>query len=273
MRRIDPIVIAGVVLVLAACSTPSHRLPADPRRASSRAEAILHTLTTRHPGPDTFKGIGRAVIRARGQVRTVRLAWMGSGRDRLRLEIFGVVGYPAVRFADDGQWTTLIYDHPPRFVKKPSSPSGLKRLLPVPVHISDILDLIAGRIPVRPYRSVARVPAEPTAASAADPADPQAPGGVLALKRFWGTVVEKIFFDEATRDVRQVEMYGPDGTLAFRAVFEKMQCIGPYRVPEVLSLSGGGGDTLRLHIERYWPDVELAPDRFVLAPPAAAGSE
>ncbi len=258
-QRVIPFLLS-TVLFLTACSTVSRR-PGSPG-GPTEAEVLLETLVNRNPGLDGFKGIGKAIIMADGKNQIARVAWMGASPNRLRIEILGPAGQSVAGFAYDGQWMTIVSHAPVKFVKKRSSGANLKRLLSVPVNAGDMVALMAGRVPVRKHRTV-------LFSGAGDGVRPNE-DTVLELKRAWGHVAERIFLDKAGGNVRQVEIYQPDGLLAYRVVFKKMQQINGYGVPSELQFSNDAGMALNLHIHRYWTKVDFVPSTFVLTPPKTA---
>jgi len=237
---------------------------------AEKARAVLDALVNLNSGLDSFKGIGKATFRSNGTRQSVRVAWMGSGRDRIRIEVLDPAGRPVVSFANDGDWVYLLSRNPPRFYKKRSAGASLKNVLAIPVQSNDIIALISGRAPLREYRSVHLILSEENENRPGTGRDnPPAAERVLVLKRFWGLVVQKIFFDEALNEIRQVEIYDTLGSLAYRAVFESMQNIDGYRVPSALLISNDADAAFRLDIRRYWADVRVEPSQFVLIPPEA----
>jgi hypothetical protein len=55
--------------------------------------------------------------------------------------------------------------------------------------------------------------------------------------------------------------------LKYRAEIERMQWINGFQVPLRLRLLTGDGADCLLNIDRYWVNVDLPSDVFVLTPP------
>jgi hypothetical protein len=234
------------------------RQPAVEEADTSVVEArrVLDRLQQTNETLKNFKGVGRLTIRRDGKVQMdERLAWIGSDPLRLSVVLFAA-GFPAVRMAGDGEWLYFQdVEAPEAPVKKVrSSDPDFKRLLSIPIHSSDILALMRGRIPIREHRSASLQPL------------PSGNGYVLLLKRIWG-VHQKIFLDETRSVVRQTEVYDSSGDLLFQANFLEMQLVDGYRVPLRLAVSNDEKVVAQLVVERYWADVPVKPSMFILGPP------
>jgi hypothetical protein len=132
---------------------------------------------------------------------------------------------------------------------------SLKRLILIPIKTSEIVTLIAGRIPLREYHS-ARLAMLPNGS-----------GHVLELKNRWWGVLEKLYLDETKTRVRQIEFFNRLGSLEYRVNFEKMKTIDGFRVPFLWKISNDEGIDVQFKIDRFWANIEVSPDMFVLEPP------
>jgi hypothetical protein len=157
----------------------------------------------------------------------------------------------------DGEWFYYYEARPdrPLYKKIPATDASLKRIISIPVKAGDIIQLLAGRVPLREHHS-AFLERQDSGA-----------GYVLVLKRRWWGVVEKILFNEDRTRVRQVEFYNRSGSLIYLAQFDEMQTVKEYRVPSRLILSNAEGADFQLDVERYWADVDVSSSMFVLNPP------
>lgn len=245
-------------LVPAGCAILPEPVPAPPAAVESEeARAVLERLRQTNAKLKNFKGIGRLTVRKDGKVQMdERLAWTASDPLRLSVVLFAA-GFPAVRMASDGEW--LYYQdgrEPGLPVKKlRSSDPDFDRLLAIPIQSSDIIALLAGRIPIREHRT-ARL--QPRASGK---------GYVLLLDRIWG-VHQKIFLDEQKSEVQQTEVYDLAGNLVFQANFLEMQRVDGYRVPGRVVVSNHQTQAVvQLVVEKYWADVPVTPSMFVLESP------
>jgi hypothetical protein len=247
-----------VGLVPAGCATLPETAETPPAAVdSAEARGVVERLRQTNAKLRNFKGIGRMTIKKDGKVQMdERVAWIGSDPLRLSVVLFAS-GFPAVRMASDGEW--LYYQDGQEAglpVKKiRSNDPDFDRLLSIPIQASDIIALLAGRIPLREHRT-ARL--QPVASGK---------GYVLLLERIWG-VHQKIFLDERMSEVQQTEVYDVAGNLVFQANFLEMQRVDGYRVPSRLVVSNHQTKAVvQLVVEKYWADIPVTPSMFILEPP------
>ena len=250
--------ILGVVLLLAGCASLS-RQPEDPLEAAARADAqvMISFLSNQNRGLVNYKGIGKIKVR-QNQITRIdeRIAWIASETAKLNIVVL-VSGHPAIKMASDGKWFYYYEARQgkPIYKKIPASDSNLKRVTTIPIKTSDIIHLLAGRIPLREHHSAIL---ERSASGQ---------GHVLVLNRRWWGVTEKIFLDEKKDRVQYAEFYDRTGSLIYRAEFDEMQSIDGYQVPASLSITNGDDLELQFVVNRYWADVDVSPTMFVLNPP------
>jgi hypothetical protein len=260
-RRCDlqSILFLLIMLVFAAgCSSPSRRT-ADALDAAARveAQAWLATLSNQNKALKNFKGIGKIRVRQNGKlILDERIAWIGSETVKLNIAVL-VSGQPAIKIASDGKWFYYyeVRKGQPLYKKMPATDANLKQIISIPIQISDLINLLAGRIPLRDHHSAILERQDPGT------------GFVLVLKRRWWGVTEKIFLDESKSRVHRTEFYNRAGSLVYIARFDEMQTIDGYQVPASLSITNGDDIELQLVVNRYWADVDVSSSMFVLNPP------
>lgn len=220
------------------------------------ARNLLLELNNINEKLTTFKGIGRIKLSDKGTTRRVRSAWIGSATGKLRIEVLGVSGRPVASLASDGRWIYFNLHYRQRYFKERATNASLKNIISLPVKSSDVIALLAGRVPVREhdYATVEK--------------NKSGEGYVLILKKGWGgRVLEKIYLDKTKKVANMLEIYSITGSLVFRAGFNKMQTINGYRVPLNLVISNDNDVNFQLFIEKYWAEVPVSPSMFVLMPP------
>ncbi|MBI9084355.1 MAG: DUF4292 domain-containing protein [Desulfobacterales bacterium] len=221
--------------------------------ADRQAEDLIRSLTGPRSQPASVKGIGALRLRTPSGLRAARLAWIVAPGGRIRLEVLGPGGGSSVMsLATDGSRVTGMIHGQGRFFDHATADPDLERIVGVPIRASHLAALLMGRVPVIDYQSTALE-------TAAD-------GGILkiALSRWW-RVRQTIFMDAGTREPLRVAFFDTGGTLIYEAAFDNMQTVGRYRIPRVLSLSGGG-TSLQLTASRLWTDVAISPELFVMTP-------
>ena len=248
----------SAVVLMAGCGSLA-RQPEDSLESAARADArvVLAILSNQNRMLKNFKGIGKIKVRQDQKTRIdERIAWVASETTKLNIVVL-VSGHPAIKMASDGKWFYYYEarEGKPFYKKVSASDASLKQVTAIPIKISDIITLLAGRVPLREHH----------AALLERSASGQ--GYVLVLKRRWWGVTEKIFLDETKSRVRQTEFYNRSGSLVYLVRFDEMQTINGYQVPALLSITNGEGIDLQLVVSRYWADVDVSASMFVLNPP------
>ena len=248
----------SAVLLISGCGSLV-RQPEDSPESAARAQAqvVISILRSQNHKLKNFKGIGKIKVRQNQATRIdERIAWVASETTQLNIVVL-VSGHPAIKMASDGKWFYYYEARPgrPFYKKVPASESNLKRITTIPIKTSDIIHLLAGRVPLREHHfaTLDRVVS--------------GQGYVLALKRRWWGVTEKIFLDESKARVHYAEFYDRSGSLVFRAGFDEMQTIDGYQVPASLSITNGDDLDLQFVVNQYWADVEVSSTMFVVNPP------
>ena len=261
ISRIDlqpGLIIVLVVFLMAGCSGLS-RKTSKPEDLSAMAEARTVILALNHKNEklENFKGIGKIRVWHKGKKRIdEKVAWIGSETFKISIAVL-ISGYPAIKIASDGKWV-YYYEtrkEEPLYAKYPARDATLQRIVSVPIKISDIIMLLAGRTPLREYHSALLQRQD------------SGNGYVLTLRKRWYGIVEKIYLAEDKRQVRQIEFFNRSGSLIYRARLDEMQAVDTYQVPARLSITSNTGMGFQLVVQRYWTDIPVSPSMFVLSPP------
>ena len=251
-------IIVLVAVLLAACGGLS-RKTSKPEDLAAMAEArtVLLALSRHNEKLINFKGIGKIKVWHKGEKKIdEKIAWIGSETFKISIVVL-ISGYPAIKIASDGKWVYYyeIRKEKPLYVKYPATDATLQRIVSVPIKISDIITLLAGRTPLREHHSALLQRQD------------SGNGYVLTLKKRWYGIVEKIYLAEDKKQVRQIEFFNRSGSLIYRARFDEMQAVNAYRVPARLNISSDMSMGFQLVVQKYETGIPVFPSMFVLKPP------
>jgi len=249
MRRRGVVCLLALVLI-AACQP---RIKPDIGDGETRAERLLAKLYHRNQTLKTFKGIGNIRIWNAAGSQSARIAWLGDIDGRLRVEILGPAGRPLMKVAYDGK-CFYYYSVDTQEVRKHwlSNPS-LERVIDVPVTIRELVFFLAGRFPVYAHGEVEMIRTDAEA------------GDQLILRRFWSGMVEKITLTPDHTSVSAVRIY--DGqTPSYTANLSGYRQIDGFYIPGRIAFTSEGAAGFTIQMHRYWPNVSVEDQQFVVSP-------
>jgi hypothetical protein len=255
--RIITAIFLACLLANCAAIRPSKDLTVTPVERTDVVHKLLSKLGSHNETLLNFKGIGNITVKKDDLIQfDQRVAWIGERPVKFSMAVL-ISGYPAVKLATDGEWLYYleVQGQDTRFKKIAASDPDLKRIISIPITIRDVITLVSGRVPLLEFDSIRFVEGLPDQ------------GPVLVLEDNWWGTRQKIFYDNSRSQVQAVDVFNRSGSLQYRAEVLSAQRINSYRVPRQLRLSNGKGIDFQLDIHRYWTNVELPPDVFVLTPP------
>jgi hypothetical protein len=202
-----------------------------------------------------YKGLGKFKLTRNRQIRIdERMAWAMVFPDKLRIEIRSISGISLASMAYNGKRLYFSIPSENRFIEKKARNSKLTKLIAIPVRPHDLMQTMAGRIPVRQHHELLIVK------------DEEGHPFTLHLRNRWGNVIEKIHLDASLKNVTGFDMITPTGDLEYQVIYEKMQRVGQYRMPSRIIIANRTGDTLRIDVDRHWLNIPVSPSLFRLTP-------
>jgi hypothetical protein len=255
--RIITALFLACLLSNCAAIRPSKDLTVTPVERTDAVHDLLSKLRSQNETLLNFKGIGNITVKQDDLIQfDQRVAWIGAKPVNFSMAVL-ISGYPAVKLATDGEWLYYleVRGQDTRFKKIAASDPDLERIISIPISIRDVITLVSGRVPLLEFDSIRFVEERPDR------------GPVLVLVDNWWGTRQKIFYDSSLSQVQRVDVFNRAGLLQYRAEVLSTQRINSYRVPRQLRLSSSKGIDFQLDIHRYWANVELPPDVFVLTPP------
>jgi len=248
------IAILMMLLLLPACHKMVGREPgfAFPD-APQNVQQILSVIKSKNDSARSFKGIGKISVWDENGSRTSRAAWAGAIDGRLRIEFLALPGQPVAKFVYDGEHYYFISQADPEQHQRACSDPLLTQVAGVPIRVSEVVNFLAGGIPIYDHDSVAL---EPLAS----------PGGyALVFKKRWLGVVQKIYLDPSRSAVLKVEIY-KWWKKVYQVAFDQVRTVNDHRIPFDMTISNGQDQGFRVSTDRYWADALVTPSMFSLEP-------
>jgi len=243
-----------IMLLLPACHKMVGREPgfAFPD-APPEARQILSIIKARNDAARSFKGIGKISVWDENGSRTSRAAWAGAIDGRLRIEFLALPGQPVAKFIYNGENYYFMSQADPELHQRACSDPVLTQVTGVPIRVSEVVEFLAGGIPIYDHDSVAL---EPLAS----------PGGyALVFKKRWLGVVQKIYLDPSRLAVLKVEIY-KWWKKVYQVAFDQVRTVNDHRIPFDMTISNGQDQGFRVSTDRYWADALVTPSMFSWEP-------
>jgi hypothetical protein len=247
---------AGLVFFLIPLFLPAcyHMVKRDAgfefHKAPPEVSQFLSIIDKKNDGATSFKGIGKICIWDSEGARTSRAAWLGAIDGRLRIEFLGLPGQPVAKFIFDGNQYFFVSHMDTQIYSKASSDPNLKLVTGVSIHTSEVIEYLAGGIPVYEHDSVLL---EQSASGDMD---------VLIFKKHWLGVVEKIFFKGS--EIEKVEIF-KWGTKAYQAEFAGTKAVSSHPGPSYLVIDNGENQGFSFAVDRQWTGINVLPSMFEIS--------
>lgn len=255
MKRYLILLFLITAVMVSGCSIPKKKVH-DPSTTGDPDEinCLLSMITKRNEGLETIKGIGKAVVTTNGKTNPIRIAWVASRPDKIRFELLGIPGQSSASLSFDGEYYYFSSQREEGVFKGESDGSMLESIISISIHAQDVIDIMAGRIPVIDFDS------------AVIEDDGEKDGYTLTLQQDWFGRSQNIYFDSSKTKIKKSEIFSYTGSLEYRVEFEKMTHVNDYLLPFTFSLSNEEGAFFRWETERSYTNVPVSPSAFVLTP-------
>jgi len=240
--------------MVSGCSTWKEPTPAKER--PDEISTLLSIIAEQNEGLRTIKGIGKARVTNGGKTYPMRIAWVASRPDKVRFEMLGIPGQSSATLSFDGAHYYFISPGQESIIKGEPDDATIESIISVPVNVKDVIDIMAGKVPVIDFDSAS--------------VNHREEGGdlIITLQQGWFGKSQKIYYDPMTKRVKRAEILSFTGSLEYGVRFEKMTRVNDFLLPFIFSLSSDNGASFRWETERCYANVPVSPHVFVLVPDA-----
>jgi outer membrane lipoprotein-sorting protein len=226
-----------------------------PPRDNAQARAILERLSRRNDRLHTSKGLLKVSIKTATATLSGRVAYAVALPDRVRMEWLDPLGQPLSSLVNNRGNLTIFTHQDHQLHRIENTRTALNTLIHIPMGIEDLVALLSGR-PVLPDFSAAQV-------------FEGAERSTILLKNRWHQTLSDLELDDQNQLIGQ-RVYDGQGGLRYSIQWERWQRIGDYCVPRRMNIASASGETVAITLERFWPDVDLAPSAFELNVPGSS---
>ena len=250
-RSPKALVLAAFVcpLCLYACARTPEALPTRP---APEVNEVLESLNNCKNDLKSFGGVGRfKTFRGRG-AESLRMVWIGSRPQNLRVEILGPWGQPTLSFVINESRFFLHSRQDNRYFKGDATADNLSRFVSVPVRAKDLFGLLSGQPPILPFHH-AKIRASTGEG-----------GWLVSLYRKWGRLIENIWLKDDARTVEQVEVFDSWGNVQYRVAFSEFHELESLFLPHKITISNTEGLLWSLTVEKFRTKISVPDGAYTL---------
>ncbi len=213
-----------------------------------KAKANIVRIQAFNTTIDSTKGTGRIAIVNGTQKEIYKMAWAAQTPNRLRLTLL-TAGLPVETIAANGTTVTFVSHTGRHQTYTTHTPDpNLNAFIGVPVRLSEMIAILLGRIPVRPFDRAWMVPDRP---------------GVIHANKYYDSAIQELEVDTngtplAFRrlDRHRELVYGMDITT--------WKHIQHWAMPVSLSVYDGTGRSLEISLFNIIPNAPVKESIFIL---------
>ncbi|HCY85107.1 MAG TPA: hypothetical protein DHV36_08235 [Desulfobacteraceae bacterium] len=227
--------------------------PATDPAAEKKATAMVEAVRAFNRDISTGKGTGWLTLETLGQRQRFKIAWAAGTPNRLRLTMI-LSGLLFETIAASGEQVTFV-SHTGRhdLHTTVSADPDLDTYIDVPIRLSELIAVLLGQVPVRPY--------DRAWISQDDPS-------TVVTSRYFYEPRQKITTD-ATGRISRYRLTDTGGDLIYSITYTAFKRTHGIDLPADLTLTDGNGRTLRLTLTTMVPNAQVKESVFRLT---ASGS-
>lgn len=214
----------------------------------AKARDLANQVQAFNSAIETSKGTGWVRLTTANQKEKFKIAWAAGTPNRLRLTAL-VSGHPMETIAASGEWVSFISHtgkHKPHSAV--SVDPDLATYIQVPVRLSEMVTILLGRIPIRPFDQAWFAPGKTDT--------------IYLKKRFSSQTQEIAFTPEG--QVAEFRLIDQDGRLLYALIYRQFQEKNGRLIPTDISIEDGSGRTLEITLSGLVPNAPVKESMFRL---------
>lgn len=236
------------VFFIAGCAAP--RPQTDPVR-DKKANNIVMSWLSKNSHVKTSKGLGWAKIETPKATNNYRIAWAAVYPDKLRIT-FMLMGMPAETIIATGE-KVIFFSHTQEhathhvYEKDPNLDSYIQ----VPVHLSEIIAVLSGRLPIKEFDDVYFSPFDDS-------------DKTLVLFRKQKGPVQHITLAENSPQIKNIISTNSQGESVYQFNIHAQASYDFGSIPSKMRVTDNNNQTLTLTISRFIANPEVKESVFEL---------
>ncbi len=227
--------------------------PGSAQKSQSPADVIMARAKAFNSDIFSSKGSGRLVLTRGYKTEHYKIAWAAKAPNQLRMTLL-MSGHPVETVAATGQEVTFISHtgrHKPHSTV--SADPDLNSYIDIPVHLSDMVSLFLGRVPVRPFSR---------AWSEQDQTEGNQPNTYFASQRF-SSKIQEVSSDSNGRIICY-RLLDKNRDMIFGIWYSQFfECSG-FTLPGLIAIKDRAGRTIEICLKNLLPNIPVKESVFRL---------
>lgn len=218
--------------------------PAVDPGLTEKAEAMARNAKNINRDILSSKGTGRVRIITETDTQAYKFAWAAAFPNKIRIT-FMVSGLPVETVVATGSRVSFIShtgSHKP-YTTQAKDPD-MNEMIKVPVRLSELVALLLGRLPLKPYDAAAFSSGDPSMKT-------------IRLRKYWSGTRQTLFLDRDNQPAG-LDTTGPEGGLLYDLDIISVKNVDSHAIPSRIEMSDGGQRRISLtllHIQVN-PDIK-----------------
>ena len=239
-----------LILILSGCA--QHRPVTNPL-LDKKALFYANYAQSFNEHVTTSKGTGWVTLALGTKTDKFRIAWVAASPNKIRITML-MAGHPVKTVVASGKKITLIShtgEHSQYSVttKDPSLDGYIK----VPIKLSEMISILLGHLPVKPFDNAYFSPHDPSFTS-------------ISLEKNWKGTTQTLHFDDQGK-IDRLNFTGLSGKQLYEVIITQYKTYYFGEVPEKIEITDKNNKKLLLHITNFQPNPPIKASVFRLTEP------
>jgi hypothetical protein len=218
------------------------------KSSDPRAEKIIHRTQAFNAQISTSKGTGQLTLTRGFRKEEYKIAWAAQSPNRLRMTLL-MSGHPVETIAATGQWVTFVSHtgaHKPHSAV--SADPDLNPYINIPLRLSELVNLLLGRVPERSFDKAWILPEMPDTVFASQSFSPEI--------QEWTTNEDGI--------TTRYRVLDKEMNVIFQIWYSRFFKQDKYTLPGLITIEDGEQRSMKIALNNIIPNIPVKESVFRL---------
>lgn len=239
------ILLFTVILTGPGCTLLGHQLG---KQTDTHAEAIINRTQAFNAQILTSKGTGELILTRDFRKEKYKIVWAAQSPNRLRMTLL-ISGHPVETIASTGQWVSFVSHtgaHKPHSAV--STDPDLDPYINIPLRLSELVSLLLGQVPKRPFDRAWILP--------------ETPDTVFASQSFSSEIQEWLTNERGITTRYRVR--DKNMNVVFGICYSEFFNYDNFILPGVITIKNGEQGIMKISLKNIIPNIHIKESVFRL---------